>query len=321
MFAASFPVFLLSRVVGGLTEGNVQMSIAMISDVTEPKTRSRSLAWVGIAFAAGFSIGPPLGAYLAGFDMRLLLPKWPVNAFSAPALFAFILIIVETVYMVLYLPETRPQSTPPVAQSQSDKRTANIASIESKNVLARLGLVHFIFLFVFSGMEFTLVFLTFDRFGFSNMQQGYLLAFVGVFSALIQGGYVRRMAHKVGERRLVIQGIASCSIGLFIIGVSERTELLYLGAVFLSFTSGTVVTSLTALASMSQAKVGMGRALGSFRSAGQLGRALGPVSACTAYWVFGSTRAYLSASLALLVLVICTHILIPKQQKQDAKQD
>jgi predicted MFS family arabinose efflux permease len=43
--ANSFSVFVLSRIVGGLTEGNVQMSIAMISDLTPPETRSKNLVF------------------------------------------------------------------------------------------------------------------------------------------------------------------------------------------------------------------------------------------------------------------------------------
>jgi predicted MFS family arabinose efflux permease len=69
IFSASFPVFLLSRIIGGLTEGNVQMSIAMITDITTPETRSRGLALVGIAFALGFTVGPPLGAFFASIDL------------------------------------------------------------------------------------------------------------------------------------------------------------------------------------------------------------------------------------------------------------
>jgi predicted MFS family arabinose efflux permease len=43
MFAEDFSLFLLSRIVGGLTEGNVQMSIAIISDVTAKEERSKAM--------------------------------------------------------------------------------------------------------------------------------------------------------------------------------------------------------------------------------------------------------------------------------------
>lgn len=49
--------YLLSRVVGGLSEGNVQLSTAIISDVTDSVTRPRSLALVGIAFSVCFTLG------------------------------------------------------------------------------------------------------------------------------------------------------------------------------------------------------------------------------------------------------------------------
>jgi MFS family permease len=103
IFADSFPIFLASRIVGGLTEGNVQMSIAMITDLTDDLNRSKTLAWVGISFAFGFTVGPPLGAYFASIDLLKYFPGLPVNTFSSPALFAFLLIIIETLYLFLYV--------------------------------------------------------------------------------------------------------------------------------------------------------------------------------------------------------------------------
>jgi MFS family permease len=46
ILAEDFKMFLLSRIIGGLTEGNVQLSIAMISDISTPKDRSRGLVFI-----------------------------------------------------------------------------------------------------------------------------------------------------------------------------------------------------------------------------------------------------------------------------------
>lgn len=43
LFAGSFNLFLISRIIAGTSEGNVQLSIAIISDVTTPEKRSKSL--------------------------------------------------------------------------------------------------------------------------------------------------------------------------------------------------------------------------------------------------------------------------------------
>jgi predicted MFS family arabinose efflux permease len=49
-FASSFSIFLWARIVGGLSEGNVQLSIAIISDVTDESNRSKGLVMYRINF-------------------------------------------------------------------------------------------------------------------------------------------------------------------------------------------------------------------------------------------------------------------------------
>ncbi|KAI9324180.1 major facilitator superfamily domain-containing protein [Zopfochytrium polystomum] len=370
----SFLVFVLSRVVGGLTEGNVQMSIAMISDITTRETRSRGLALVGIAFSIGFTVGPPLGAYFASVDLIKVFPAlegWPINSYSSPALFAFVLIVIESIYMAIALPETlnfkkkRHSVAPAKSLATSDPSASDAgdstlrkrstkkdqgASKESANATTpvaiptatpnQLSLLHFLFLFFFSGMEFTLTFLTHDRFQFTHVQQGKYLAMLGILSACVQGGYVRRFAHKlVAERDIVVQGMISCAMGLGCIGLlavppAQYTgqpigaAWLYVGGMCLGFTSGTVVTTLTSLASLAtglRKPAGpdhdedeeidegsdRGRVLGTFRSLGQLGRSLGPLAACSAYWLLGSKIAYGVSAVLILLLSVYSDAILP----------
>lgn len=194
------------------------------------------------------------------------------------------------------------------------------------------------------GMEFTLTFLTYDRFGFSNLDQGLLLSFMGVLTALIQGGWVRRKG-KNREPNLILQGIFSCSAGLLVLGylaVAPTGKMwLYVGAAFLSVTNGTVVTCLTALASFSGSveteeegaekldpstaanatqnssnradkASSRGHALGVFRSIGQLGRSLGPLVACSCYWMLGSVQAYLLASTLMFLLATALMVIFSR---------
>jgi hypothetical protein len=90
-------------------------------------------------------------------------------------------------------------------------------------------------------MEFTLNFLSYDRFAFTNSSQGQLFATIGLTAAFVQGFYIRRFAHKhVTEKTLVVQGMTSCSIAFLILGIwATSVPFLYLGAIFLAFTNGT----------------------------------------------------------------------------------
>ncbi|KAJ2767899.1 hypothetical protein IWQ57_003764 [Coemansia nantahalensis] len=316
VFAGGFEVFLLARVVAGLSEGNVQISNTIIADVTDPATRSHGMALVGIAFAVGFTVGPSIGAYFARLPLESPASGRAAFAFApfaTAALFSLALLLVESAYLFANLPETLP-ARPPAAEK---RRAAKPAP-----VLRRLNLLHFAYLFVFSGMEYTLTFLTHDRFGFSNMQQGKLLGFIGVVSTLLQGGWVRRVKGR-SERRdrgLVATGMVACALGLLCVALCCTTPsapgaspplLLWAGALGFAVASATVVNCLNSIVSLVCSRADTGSRLGDFRSSGQIGRALGPVFACSVYWLLGPSTCYFFGAAALAAVSAAFVAIVP----------
>ncbi|KAF5344115.1 hypothetical protein D9758_008841 [Tetrapyrgos nigripes] len=339
--STSFASYMLSRVIGGLSEGNVQLAIAILSDVSTPANRSRALAHVGIAFAICFCIGPPIGAYFASRPLPSINTfGMELNVYAMPALLTLVLLTLETLFLILALPETRgkdAQAANAEKNASDEKKPANgtvktsrAPTVEKRiSLLSNLGLVHFLFLGVFSGVEFTLTFLTFDLFDWNNSQNGKLIGSIGIISALMQGGYVRRVTSKIGEGVMARRGVSSCVMGLVLLAIlpnyvsSNLTlalRLLQLAAVCMAFTSATVVNSLTAFASLQcdeggfdpvtgkpikeHPQLAKGKALGKFRSSGQLGRAIGPLIACASYWTFGPTYTYAVAAGAMLLVSV-----------------
>jgi MFS family permease len=161
------------------------------------------------------------------------------------------------------------------------------------------------FLLAFSGMEFTLTFLTFDRLGYNNLNQGMMFVFIGFVLVMMQGGYVRRKAPQVGERNMVMRGLATLIPGLAILGLAESSGMLYLGLLLMSMGSAQVIPCLTALASQYAPEEEQGRIVGVFRSLGALARAIGPLAACLIYWRLGATAFYiLGASFVIYPLIL-----------------
>ena len=60
LLAASRTLWLvfLSRIIDGITAGNLSLAQAYISDVTVPEKRAQSFGVIGIAFGLGFTVGP-----------------------------------------------------------------------------------------------------------------------------------------------------------------------------------------------------------------------------------------------------------------------
>jgi hypothetical protein len=153
-----------------------------------------------------------------------------------------------------------------------------------------------------------------------------LIGFIGIISALLQGGYVRRQMSKTGEAIMARRGVSSCAVGLVLLAILPNfavartglaVGLLRAAAVCLAFTSATVVNALTAHASLqcddiadegaekekTHPQLAKGKALGQFRSSGQLGRAIGPLLGETLFWFIFSLK---HSCLLLLKLVHLT---------------
>ncbi|TFK75807.1 MFS DHA1 sub-family [Pluteus cervinus] len=345
--STTFATYMLSRVVGGLSEGNVQLAIAILSDVTTPENRSKALAHVGIAFAICFCIGPPIGAYFASKPLPSgIFWGLEMNVYAVPAILTLILLVAETIFLIMALPETRgkgAQFKTPTSNGHANGHTNGAANGKANGtsnpkqprvpvehriqLLKALQWVHFLFLGLFSGVEFTLTFLTFDLMDWNNKQNGALIGSIGIISALLQGGYVRRATSKVGEGKMARRGVWSCVAALALLALLPRyaatnpsigMKLLQAAAVCMAFTSATVVNSLTAFASLQcdeggfdketgkpiveHPELAKGKALGKFRSSGQLGRAIGPILACASYWTFGPSATYAVSAVAMTVL-------------------
>ena len=102
-----------------------------------------------------------------------------------PAVFALSLSILDVIYFVLVFKESLPaarrnQSTSATFQQALEYinpvklfRFATLTNLpEAKHAeLQQIGAAYFIYLFLYSGMEFTLTFLTHIRFDFTPMQQ------------------------------------------------------------------------------------------------------------------------------------------------------
>ncbi|KAF8897637.1 major facilitator superfamily domain-containing protein [Infundibulicybe gibba] len=341
--STTFASYMVSRVIGGLSEGNVQLAIAILSDVTTPENRSKALAHVGIAFAICFCIGPPIGAYFASRPLPSSMNSlgMELNVYAAPAFLTLVLLVAETVFLIVALPETRGKSHLVSQRHEKDvKLNGNGHEINGNatqrqsvdvrlNILKALRRLHFLFLGIFSGVEFTLTFLTFDLLDWNNKQNGMLIGSIGIVSALLQGGYVRRATSKTGEGVMARRGVMSCAVALILLAILPiyavtnvplAMKLLQAAAVCMAFTSATVVNSLTAFASLQcdeggfdqdtgkpvqeHPQLAKGKALGEFRSSGQLGRAIGPLLACASYWTVGPSYTYMTSAIAMIALTM-----------------
>jgi predicted MFS family arabinose efflux permease len=302
--ATDFRTFLASRVVGGLSEGNVQMANAIATDISDESQRGATMAMVGACFSIAFTFGPALGAALANVTVIA------ANPFATAAGVSLFLIVTETLYLYRSLPETHPKFTNLTNGAASDSKTGNTTSGKTPtnngkkphtNNPMLLNAVHLLFLLPFSGMEFSLPFLATTLLGEDSSTSpsalnGRVLGIVGLIASLLQGTMVRRLPPLLTVRI----GVVSCAIAFFLLAQISTVGGLQVAACFLAVTSATVVTGLNSLGSLEAGDGERGVILGRLRSWGQFGRALGPLVFCSFFWWAGREAAFTTGGVAML---------------------
>jgi DHA1 family tetracycline resistance protein-like MFS transporter len=137
---------------------------------------------------------------------------------------------------------------------------------------------------------------TMFRFGYDAHQNGYLFAYVGVISVIVQGGLIGKLVKRFGELRLVIVGALFFAGSLFavpFVGPQFGGLLgLMIGGGIFSLGNSLSTPALTSLASKSVGAAEQGSVLGVTQSVGSLARAVGPSIAALLIY---SSIAYPSA--------------------------
>ncbi|KAJ8873674.1 hypothetical protein PR048_024505 [Dryococelus australis] len=306
--SSCFALFVLARVVGGISKGNVSLSMAIITDVSSTATRGRGMALVGIAFSVGFILGPVIGAVFAQWS-HSQSGAWYVY----PAMFALSLVILDIIFVFYFFKESLPKDkrAKSVASSISEAaayinaldlfKFRAVQNMPSKDLreLRRLGFIYFVYLFLYSGLEFTITFLTHHKFNYTSMQQGWMFFTTGFTMAMVQGSYIRRLPQDK-MRSTAVKGLLLIVPSYVCIGLAPSPVLLYVGLIIYSVSTALVVPCLTTLVSNHGSHEQKGKVMGIFRSLGALARALGPVVASIAYWIMGPTPTYLMGAAFLV---------------------
>lgn len=309
MFSGSFELFVASRVICAFASGNIGVASAAVADLSSSQDRARAMGLMGAAIGLGFITGPALGGLYA-FDW---VPKpaadsaWSMNPFTVPATVAAVLSLVNVVWLVRRFGETLP---PDKRDRSANARTTNPLRLFRSDLgpgIPTLNLAYLLFMLGFAGFEGTLVFLLSDRLGYGPGWSAACMVWLGFCSALVQGGLVRRMVNRTGERALAQRGLMILVPGYALCaatGMGWGPWSLWVGVTLLALGVGFLSPTMSAMVSLRTTGATQGAAMGSYRSVGALGRAGGPFIAAFLYFGMGAGAPYAAAALLGVVPLI-----------------
>jgi DHA1 family tetracycline resistance protein-like MFS transporter len=299
-FASSLWMLFAARALAGACAGNIGAANAYIADVTTPENRARGMGMIGAAFGLGFIIGPALGGVVAGNNLA-------TADLRSPGLIACGLSIAAFLGVLFVLKESLPRGLPPRPRKG---RIAALRDALARKTLARLLLIFFLAILAFGGMEATFALWAMAQFGWGPAQIGYIFTYVGVLSALMQGGLIGRLTARFGEEKLLIAGLSLIALGLVTITLAHSLPVLIVAVSCLALGMGAMQPSLNSLISRRAGAGEQGEVMGVAQSVASLSRVLGPLLAGALFAGLGRDAPFL-AGMALVVVAAVLGFGIP----------
>jgi MFS family permease len=302
----------LSRVIDGLTAGNLSLAQAYIADVTTPENRARSFGVIGIAFGIGFLIGPGVSGYLSQFG------------YVYPILAAAFLSASSVVCTATLLPKVEPH-TDDGASGPGGKRLGVFDWKAYGEFFARPELGRLLWQFFFFAFSFALFISGFALYAqgryrmnghpFGAKEVGYVFAYVGLLGILVQGGLMKRLVKSLGERTLVWSGFAANILGYGLLAWTNTLGQLLGASTVNSYGGGVLRPAVTSLITQQAGKREQGVVLGLTQSITSVCQIVAPVIA-------GSLidRGLLSVWAILLAIVSAFGVLSSLPRKTAAPQ-
>lgn len=295
--ANSLPWLFVGRVISGIASASFTTANAYVADVTPPDKRARSYGILGAAFGLGFIVGPLIGGWLGGIDLRL--PFW----------FAAGLALLNFLYGWFVLPE----SLPPERRTRSfDWSHANpLGSLALLRSYPQVfGLATVVFIANLAHYVYPSIFVLFAdyRFRWGPREVSWVLAAVGVCSVIVQAGLIGKVVPRLGERRTLLLGL-TCGFAGFVIYGFAASPWVFLIGIPISALWGLAGPSTQALITRKVGSDVQGRIQGALMSLVSLAGIIGPMLFASTFALFIGKRApvhlpgapWLLAALFLLV--------------------
>ena len=300
--AHSIAIIMISRFLDGLTGGNITVAQAYISDVTDEKNRAKGMGMIGAAFGLGFILGPASGGFLS---------HW---GYAVPAFVSAGLSLMNLFMISIFLPESLPM----------EKRVHHLSEVKRKHPLHGLSaafskpiagpILSSIIVFSLSMAMFESVFSLFakQRLQLSAQNTGFILAYVGVLVAGIQGGGMGALTKRFPENVLVRFALITLTLSYIGWALSPNVVVLMIVLVPLSLSSGILSTLLRSSLSKAVPTNETGQIMGISAALESITRIVAPA---LGGWLIGSLSSVAPGLLSAVLIAGLTFFLIFLQKK------
>lgn len=277
-FAPNLAWLFVGRVIAGATAASISTATAYIADVSPPEKRAQNFGLVGAAFGLGFIAGPALGGVLGNVGLQ------------TPFLVAAGLTLLNWLYGFFILPESlKPENRRPFSWSRANP-IGSLAALAKYPVVLSLSASIVLSNLAQLGLQSVWVLYTDYKFNWTPADVGISLAVVGLTAAIMQGGLIRILLPRFGEKNAIIIGQITGIISFILYGLATSGWMMY--AIIFAGAIGSISgPAIQGMISRGVPDNEQGALQGSISSLGSLTGVVGPLISNSVFGYFVSEAA------------------------------
>jgi DHA1 family tetracycline resistance protein-like MFS transporter len=272
----------LARLFGGLMAGNVGAAFAAATDLADDKTRARNMGLLGAAFALGFIIGPAVGALLVGAEASAA--DYRMVCLAAAGFSALAVVVAAFSFA-----ETLPHD---VRRARETPRVRRTEILRARPLLARFIAIAFVMTAAQALMESTFGLWAERALRWGPLEVGWTFAGLGATAAVVQGGAAGRLAALMGERRMLMAGLALFATGFAFMSLARTAAYALPPVALIAIGASLAGPALNSLVGGEARDEDRGVVMGMNQSAAALGRVVGPAVSGVIFDRLGHSAPY-----------------------------
>jgi len=284
------PLLFVSRILAGVTAGNLGACQAAIADVTDKSERSAAMGRLGAGIGLGLIVGPFIGGQTGK------IAEW------APPIAAAIMALLDLVLAAILMPETRQfRQDQPAPNSKA--QTASFMELIADRRMFAVFVLFFLTFTAMTCLNVAFPLLSAARFGWTGVEVGHMFGAFGLSGVIIQGFLMKRLSARFSEVSMVITAGLLISAGMICSAMATRPWMLIVGNVLIGIGVSINNPVLSAVASKVAPPNVQGAALGYAQSAGSWARTIWPPTWGFMYDHVAPVAPFIGAATAALLMV------------------
>ncbi len=294
IYADTPEMLFFARAFAGINAGNLSTAYAYVADITSEEDRAKGLGLIGAAFGLGFVFGPVLGGFLAGDSYETanyVLPSAVSAALSTLAGLGVVIFLKESLSHEIR-DKIKTQVLPPLQD--------RLKLAFGRQILAMLVITGFLFVTTWSQFEVIYPLWAEQVLAFGPRDVALTLGYVGVVSAIIQGGLIGPLTNRFGEHALLFTSLFLVMLGYVVLAGSSSLTMVMLSITLLTAGSALFNPSISSLVSKEADDTEQGAVLGIYQGAGSLARILGPSVSGIIFEAYGASAPYLAGAVLII---------------------